>query len=98
MYEITHVPGNKIFDSVESFLSAYRMSHAVSRWNGANPDKIATFEIYSTKEAAQPPIDTPDAAPGEIYARMSYPVGALSVIQSIQAELSQIDSPAATIQ
>lgn len=92
MYEITPIPGNKVMDGVESPTTAYRFSHAVARWNMGNPERRATFEVYPSREDAQPPIDAPDAKPGEIYTRLSYPAGAFAVIQSIEMALTPINT------
>lgn len=93
MYKIGPLPENAVIDNSEIPIAAYRMSHAVTRWNTANPSAAATFEIYTNKEDAEPPINAADAEPGQIYTRMSYPAGALSTILAIELDLACNEPP-----
>jgi hypothetical protein len=96
MLEIQPIPGNKIVDGTETPLVAYRLSHAVMRWNVVHPDEQATFEVYANKNDAQPPIGSRDAEADEIYTRMSYPKGQSAAIQEIEMDVSYVDSPGRT--
>ena len=93
MTEIKSSPGREVIDSAETPRTAYRLLRAVMENNAYHPDAQATFGIYTTRDGAQPPIEGPDAAPGEVYTRMESHRDTLDLIMHTAMRLSHADTP-----